>query len=156
MKRALLAAAAAIAVAALLAAGALLFLIRRNLPDLAPGRIPGLSSRVSVAFDDRGVATVTAATVGDALRAQGWLTARERLFQLELQRRLARGEMAEIFGASLLPADRLRGIERPHLHGHRDHLRPRSQHAHDAAMPVLVQRPHDFRGVGELVGLVGR
>ena len=107
MKRALLAAAAAIAAAALLAAGALLFLVRRNLPDLSSGRIPGLSSRVSVAFDDRGVATVTAATVRDALRAQGWLTARERLFQLELQRRLARGELAEIFGASLLPADRL-------------------------------------------------
>ena len=89
MKRALLAAAAAIAAAALLAVGTLLFLIRRNLPDLSSGRIPGLSSRVSVAFDDRGVATVTAATVRDALRAQGWLTARERFFQLELQRRLA-------------------------------------------------------------------
>jgi len=62
---------------------------------------------VSVAFDDRGVATVTAASVRDALRAQGWLTARERLFQLELQRRLARGELAEVFGASLLPSDRL-------------------------------------------------
>ena len=107
MKRALLAASAAIVAAALLAAGALLFLIQRNLPSSLSPRIPGLSSSVSVAFDDRGVATVTAATVGDALRAQGWLTARERLFQLELQRRLARGEMAEIFGASLLPADRL-------------------------------------------------
>jgi penicillin G amidase len=91
----------------LLAAGTLLFLVRRNLPDLSSGRIPGLSARVSVAFDDRGVATVTAATVRDALRAQGFLTARERLFQLEMQRRLARGGLAEIFGASLLPVDRL-------------------------------------------------
>ena len=107
MKRALLAAAAAIAAAALLAVGTLLFFIQRNLPNLSSGRIPGLSARVSVAFDDRGVATVTAASVRDALRAQGWLTARERLFQLELQRRLARGELAEVFGTSLLPADRL-------------------------------------------------
>ena len=56
----------------------------------------------------------------------------------------------------LLAADGLRGIERPHLHGHRDHVRPRSQHAHDAAMAVLVERAHDVGGVGELVGLVRR
>ncbi len=62
---------------------------------------------MSVAFDDRGIATVTAATARDALRAQGWLTARERLFQLEMHRRLAHGELAEIFGPALLPSDRL-------------------------------------------------
>lgn len=107
MKRALKVLALALAALAALAGGTLLFLIRRNLPDLSSGRIPGLSARVSVAFDDRGVATVTAATVRDALRAQGWLTARERLFQLEMQRRLARGELAEVFGTSLLPSDRL-------------------------------------------------
>lgn len=107
MKRALTAVTLVLALAAVAAAGALCVLIRRNLPDAAPPRIAGLSERVSVAFDDRGVATVTAATVRDALRAQGFLTARERLFQLELQRRLARGEAAEIFGAALLPSDRL-------------------------------------------------
>jgi penicillin amidase len=90
-----------------LAGASLLFLIRRNLPHSESPRIPGLSARVSVAFDDRGIATVTAATVRDALRAQGFLTAEERLFQLELQRRLARGELAEVFGASLLPSDRM-------------------------------------------------
>lgn len=107
MKRVLKAAAFSVTVAAILAGAGLLFLVRRNLPDSRPARIGGLSARVSVAFDDRGVATVTAATVRDALRAQGWLTARERLFQLELQRRLARGQLAEVFGASLLPSDRL-------------------------------------------------
>ncbi|MGA7991808.1 MAG: penicillin acylase family protein, partial [Thermoanaerobaculia bacterium] len=107
MRRALIAAAVAIAVLAALAGGTLVFLVRRNLPDLRPARIPGLSAKVSVAFDDRGVATVTAANVRDALRAQGFLTARERLFQLELQRRFARGELAEIFGSALLPTDRL-------------------------------------------------
>ncbi len=89
------------------AAGVLLFLIRRNLPDLSSARLPGLTARVAVAFDDRGVATVTAATWRDALRAQGWLTARERLFQIEMQRRFARGELSELFGRSLLASDRL-------------------------------------------------
>jgi penicillin amidase len=106
MKKVLKAAAAALALAVLAAGGVLLFLIQRNLPSSLPPRIPGLSAKVSVAFDDRGVATVTAATVRDALRVQGWLTARERLFQLELQRRLAQGTLAEIFGASLLASDR--------------------------------------------------
>ena len=109
MKRALKTAGIAAASVALLAGALLLFLIQRNLPSSSsspPPKIPRLSANVSVAFDDRGVATVTAATVRDALRVQGWLTARERLFQLELQRRLARGELAEIFGASLRPSDR--------------------------------------------------
>ncbi len=106
MKRALTVGGIAIAAAALLAGAGLLFLIRRNLPDSSPARIPRLSAKVSVAFDDRGVATVTAATIRDALRVQGWLTAKERLFQVELQRRLARGELAELFGAPLLPSDR--------------------------------------------------
>ena len=106
MKRVLKAAAIAIASVALLGGASLLFLIQRNLPSSLPPKIPGLSAKVSVAFDDRGVATVTASTVRDALRVQGWLTARERLFQLELQRRLAQGTLAEIFGASLLASDR--------------------------------------------------
>ena len=73
-------------------------------------RIPGLEAKVSVSFDDRGVATVEAGSVGDALRAQGYLTARERLFQMELQRRAAGGELAEIFGKVVLPSDRLHRI----------------------------------------------
>ena len=107
MRRALTAAAILLAGTALLAGGGLLFLIRRNLPDSSAPKIHGLSGKVTIAFDDRGVATVTAATVRDALRVQGWLTARERLFQLELQRRLGRGELAEVFGKDLLASDRL-------------------------------------------------
>jgi penicillin amidase len=107
MKRALLVAVLIVAAVALLAAGTLLFLIRRNLPSSSESpRIPGLSARAAVAFDDRGVATVTVANVRDALRVQGWLTARERLFQLELQRRYARGELAELFGSAFLETDR--------------------------------------------------
>lgn len=101
--------------AAGLAAAALAFaglgaLVARNLPDLSFPRIPGLVGKVSVSFDDRGVATVEAGNVDDALRAQGYLTARERLFQMELQRRAAGGELAEILGKAVLPSDRLHRI----------------------------------------------
>ncbi len=107
MKRALAGAFAAI-LALLLVAGATLgVLVFRSLPDLAFPKIPGLHGTVSVAFDDRGVATITAADAGDAYRVQGYLTARERLFQMELQRRLAGGELSEVFGSAALASDRL-------------------------------------------------
>lgn len=110
MKRALAGIAAAAVAVALLAGAMLGVLVSRNLPDLSFPKIPGLRANVTVAFDDRGVATVTAADEGDAYRAQGYLTARERLFQMELQRRLAGGELAEIFGPAALPSDRLHRI----------------------------------------------
>lgn len=80
--------------------------VRRNLPDRVAPPITGLSSPVSVTFDDRGVATVTADSLGDALRVQGYLTARDRLFQLDLQRRAAAGQLASVFGRVALPSDR--------------------------------------------------
>src|SRR5450759_1840548 len=99
------------AVAVLLFAGSVLgFLVIRNRPDLLFPRIPGLHAPVAVAFDDRGIATVTASDASDALRAQGYLTARDRLFQMELQRRLAGGELAEVFGRVTLSSDRLHRI----------------------------------------------
>ncbi|HSB63346.1 MAG TPA: penicillin acylase family protein, partial [Thermoanaerobaculia bacterium] len=110
MRRALSVLLAAALGAALLALAVLGFLVQRNLPDLSLARIPGLEARVSVSFDDRGVPTVAAGSVGDALRAQGYLTARERLFQMELQRRASGGELAEIFGKVALPSDRLHRI----------------------------------------------
>src|SRR5664279_4869835 len=110
MKRALAGIAAAAVSVVLLAGATLGVLVFRNLPDLSFPRIPGLRAKVSVAFDDRGVATVTADDVEDAYRAQGYLTARERLFQMELQRRLAGGELVEIFGRVALPSDRMHRI----------------------------------------------
>ena len=110
MKRVLAGIAAAAAAALLLAGATLGVLVARNIPDLSFPKVPGLRARVTVAFDDRGVATITAGDASDAYRAQGYLTARERLFQMELQRRLAGGELAEIFGRVALPSDRLHRI----------------------------------------------
>lgn len=110
MRRAVSILAATVCAAATLGGAGLGFLVWRNLPDLSFPAIHGLRARTSVAFDDRGVATVTAADIGDALRAQGYLTARDRLFQLELQRRAAAGELAELFGRAALPSDRLHRI----------------------------------------------
>lgn len=77
-----------------------------RLPERASARIAGLSAPVEVRTDDRGVPHVFAATEEDAWRAQGYLVARDRLFQLELQRRATTGTLAEIFGERALEADR--------------------------------------------------
>jgi penicillin amidase len=102
-QRLLVAALAATALLAALPAG----FVFRNVPDRRAGRIRGLTGPVSVTFDDRGVARVVASTLADALRAQGFLTARERAFQLELMRRSAAGELSELFGKVALEKDRL-------------------------------------------------
>lgn len=96
-------------VLAAIAAGAW-WQVRRQLPDFTSRQLPGLQAAVAVTFDDRGVATVRAETLPDAFRAQGYLMARERLFQMELQRRTAGGELAEIAGPGTLPLDRLHRV----------------------------------------------
>ncbi|HQR46731.1 MAG TPA: penicillin acylase family protein, partial [Thermoanaerobaculia bacterium] len=108
MRRALLVAGSVLLAVLLVAAGGAVWLVRRNLPDASVPPIRGLREPVRVTFDDRGVATVAARSVDDALRVQGYLTARERLFQLELQRRAGEGRLSELFGKGALDLDRRR------------------------------------------------
>lgn len=67
--------------------------------------LPSLDEAVEVRFDDRGIPRIYADTDADALRALGWLHAGERLFQLELIRRMARGELAALVGPAALELD---------------------------------------------------
>jgi penicillin amidase len=84
--------------------------VRGELPDRSTPRISGLSAPVEVRFDARGIPTVRARTLRDAFRLEGYLQARERLFQMELARRLAGGELSELVGAVALPLDRKQRI----------------------------------------------
>jgi penicillin amidase len=77
-----------------------------NLPPLEQGKIRGLSKSVEVVFDDRGVPHVYAATEEDAFRALGFIMARDRLFQMELQTRAAEGRLTEWIGPRVLEVDR--------------------------------------------------
>ena len=96
----------AVLVGVLLAAAAVLAIVdvRRQLPDQSTPRIPGLGAKVEVTFDARGIPTVRARSLADALRVEGYLQARERLFQMELARRVAGGEVSALVGASGAPA----------------------------------------------------
>ena len=66
-----------------------------------------LEAPVSVAYDERGVPHITAENEHDLYRALGYVHAQDRLFQMEMVRRLANGELAEILGPKLIDADRL-------------------------------------------------
>src|SRR2546426_5986461 len=69
--------------------------------------IASLRDRVTVRRDERGIPYIEAANDEDLYFAQGYVTASDRLWQMDLLRRTVRGELSEIFGSSQLPQDQL-------------------------------------------------
>ena len=72
--------------------------------------VTGLSAPVSVSRDAHGVPTIDALTSDDLFFAQGYVTAQDRLFQMDLLRRAAEGELAEIVGEVAVKHDRQQRI----------------------------------------------
>ncbi|MGZ8847638.1 MAG: penicillin acylase family protein [Pyrinomonadaceae bacterium] len=68
--------------------------------------VPGLHDRVTVRRDERGIPYVEAGNDEDLYFGQGYATASDRLWQMDLQRRAARGELSEIFGQLALGEDK--------------------------------------------------
>src|SRR5438874_1258230 len=68
--------------------------------------IAGLRERVTVRRDERGIPYIEAKNDEDLYFVQGYVTASDRLWQMDLMRRLARGETAEIFGKTVLEEDK--------------------------------------------------
>jgi penicillin G amidase len=96
---------------ALVASGLFLYVywwqIQRPSPKLeGKVHLRGLQQPVEVLRDKHGVPHVYALNEADLWRAQGWLHAQDRLWQMEQARRIASGRLAEIFGAPALDADR--------------------------------------------------
>ncbi len=97
-----------ITAAALAAGGAAAWYIHTKQP-VRSGEIglQNLKAPVSVAYDERGVPHIRAENEHDLYRALGYVHAQDRLFQMEMVRRLANGELSEILGPKLMDADRL-------------------------------------------------
>src|ERR1700731_2395524 len=68
--------------------------------------VPGISSKVRVVRDERGVPTIEAATLEDLFFAQGYVTAQDRLWQMDIMRRAAAGELSEVIGEDTVKRDR--------------------------------------------------
>ena len=104
----------------LLAAGAAVLWLRSvakvALPQLdgdihlAGFSAPVLSAPVIVRRDAHGVPHIEAATQDDLFVAQGYVTAQDRLWQLDASRRAANGDLAEILGPSLVENDKTQRV----------------------------------------------
>src|SRR6266542_3318690 len=77
-----------------------------DLPAVDNGNVRGLRKPVQVLFDDRGVPHILAESEEDAYRALGYVMARDRLFQMELQTMATAGRLTEWLGSRALDADR--------------------------------------------------
>lgn len=81
--------------------------LRRPLPKTKGAvQVPGLQGRVQVLRDRWGVPHIYAATNRDLFMAQGYVHAQDRLWQMEMHRRLGHGQLAELFGPIALTSDR--------------------------------------------------
>jgi penicillin amidase len=66
----------------------------------------GLSDAVEIVRDEKGMAYIYAQSLDDALAAQGYVVAQDRLFQMHMTRLLASGRLSEYLGESLLDTDK--------------------------------------------------
>lgn len=90
----------------LLAAGGVWWFLFRPLPQTTGAlRVSGLKASVEVERDAVGIPHLRATSIEDLYLAQGYVVAQDRLWQLELLRRVARGEVAEFAGPPALQLD---------------------------------------------------
>ena len=80
--------------------------VHAELPAEAVEEIPGLTDSIVVRYDHRRVPHIFASSQEDAARGLGYVVARDRLFQLELQSRVTEGTISELVGRQGLSFDR--------------------------------------------------
>lgn len=78
----------------------------RPLPKTSGKVYAPVNARAVVSRDALGVPHILAANQQDALFLQGFVTAQDRLFQMDAARRMAAGELAEVVGPGALASDR--------------------------------------------------
>ncbi len=87
--------------------------LRASLPILDASLVePSLGADVRVERDALGTVTVTGSDRADVTWALGYAHAQDRFFEMDLMRRSAAGELAELFGAVAVPADRKARVHR--------------------------------------------
>lgn len=99
--------AAGLVLVLLVLAAAVIGVVRRPLPQTeGEVQVPGLSASVEVIRDASGIPQVYADTDADLMRAQGYVHAQERFFQMDIRRHVTAGRLSEIFGESTLETDK--------------------------------------------------
>jgi len=143
-----------ISVLALLMLLAIWLLLRGSLAQLDGEQLlPGLSAPVSIERDTNGTVTINAANDLDMARALGFIHAQERFFEMDLMRRRASGELAELFGKTALEHDlkmrkhRLRSRTYQHLDialGDKRNLAESYRDGVNAGLASLAVRPWPY------------
>ncbi len=83
------------------------WLFVRPLPQVdGTASLPGLQHEVTVERDIWGIPHIRAGSFADMAEAQGYVMAQDRLWQMDLLRRVARGQLSEIVGATAIPLDK--------------------------------------------------
>src|SRR5713226_3635408 len=96
----------AIAILIVIALGLVYWYCWRVLPDRS-GSIPApLTASATVLFDTHGEPHIRAQSLDDTLFLQGYVTAQDRLWQMDALRRFAGGTLAEVFGPAYVESDR--------------------------------------------------
>jgi penicillin amidase len=81
--------------------------LRRSLPQVeGTATVAGLSAPIEIVRDADAIPHIFAANKADALFGLGYVHAQDRLWQMELQRRIGFGRLSEVLGAAALPQDR--------------------------------------------------
>jgi penicillin amidase len=73
-------------------------------------QVAGLWAPVTVRRDGHGVPHIEAASEADLFMAQGYVTAQDRLWQMDMMRRDAAGELAEILGPTQVATDKAQRV----------------------------------------------
>ncbi len=96
-----------IAAVAIASGAAVWWFVYRPLPQIdGAASLPGLQHEVTVERDRWGVPHIRAASLEDLAEAQGYVMAQDRLWQMDLLRRAARGQLSEILGPATLTIDK--------------------------------------------------
>ncbi|MEI8082262.1 MAG: penicillin acylase family protein [Actinomycetes bacterium] len=95
-----------VVVLALVGAGLFYWSVRRPFPQTdGTLRVPGLIAPVEVIRNARGVPDVYADNQSDLYTAMGYVTAQDRFWQMDFNRHLTSGRLAEMFGAKAVDKD---------------------------------------------------
>jgi len=156
----------------LIGAGAGYWLITRPLPQTSGTlQLSGLSAPVTVIRDGDGVPHIYGETEDDLYMAQGFVHAQDRLWQMEFNRHIGHGQLAELFGKDVLDQDKFlrtiglgRAAQRDWENSDADtrwHLEKYAQgvnafiHSHQENLPIefvlLGDKPADWQPVDTLV-----
>lgn len=97
-----------VAVAAIVLSVVGISLVRRSFPQTdGEIEIPGLSARVDVLRDERGIPQIYGDSITDIAKAQGYVHAQDRFFEMDLRRHITAGRLSELVGEAGLETDKV-------------------------------------------------